>query len=192
MIVSIILFILLLVGFVYVGKLNFKTDEPTDSEKFVQEHEQVSDDNLFTYINSQDAYSYIKSSNVIMLFGVADNDFVGHYAKMLDEVAKDVGIEKIYYYDITQDREDKNATYESITNYLDDFLMTLDDGTRNIYGPTLVIKKDGKIIYFDDETSIVRGKISADDYWTKEVVDKQKIAIKSAMEDYIRRQNGEA
>lgn len=189
MIVSIILFIILLLGFIYVGKMEFKTDEPTESEKFVIEHEQVPDDHLFSYVNSQDAYSRIKSSNVIMLFGV-DSDWVGHYARIVDEAAKEVGIDKIYYYDITQDREDNNATYESITNYLDDYLLTMDNGKRNIYGPTFIIKKEGKIIYYDDETSFIRGKKSADDYWTKEVMEKQKISIKTAMEDYMRSEDG--
>ena len=61
MIVSIIFFILFLVGFIYVGKMNFKKDEPTDSEKFITEHKEVKEDNVFVYLNSQDAYSYIKS-----------------------------------------------------------------------------------------------------------------------------------
>lgn len=196
MIISIICFVLLLIGFIYVGKMDFKTDKPTDSEKFVLEHSQVPDDNIFTYVNSQDAYSYIKSSNVIMLFGVTDNDYVGHYAKILDEVAKEIGIEKVYYYDITQDREDNNATYESITNYLEDYLRTADNGKRTLYGPTLVVKKDGKIVLFDDETTFIRGKISADDYWTEEEVEKQKIILKSALQDEfemeIEEENGEA
>ena len=45
------------------------------------------------------------------------------------------------------------------------FRVTLDDGTEEIYAPTLVIVKNGKVIAFDNETAFTKGNITPDVYW---------------------------
>ena len=191
MVVSVILFILFMIGFVYIGTIDFKKGEVTDSDKFIQEHKEVENDNVFTYVNASDAYNYIRDNNVIILFGIKDSDWVGHYANILNDAAREAGIEKIYYYDITTDREERNGTYESITNYLDMYLTYLDNGVLDIYCPTFIVKKDGMIIYFDDETALVKGKVSASDYWTESKVTKQYNNLVAVLKEYIGDENGE-
>ncbi len=185
MVVSLILFCIFMAGFVYFGTKDYSVNEITDSEKFVNEHKEVVGDNVFTYINNTDAYSYIKRHDVLILFGIRNSDWVGYYANILNEIAKEVGIEKIYYYDITDDRKDANATYESIVYYLKDYVMHLDDGKMNLYGPTLLIKKNGVITYFDDETATVKGSMTASEYWDNYHINLKKANLKVALEDYM-------
>ena len=185
MIVSIILFCLFMWGFIYFGSRDYTVNEVSDSEKFVSEHKEVVGDNIFTYINGSDAYTYIGGSDVLILFGIRNSDWVGYYANILNEVAKEIGIEQIYYYDITDDRKDANATYESIVYFLKDYITYLDDGKMNLYGPTLLIKKDGIITYFDDETALIKGSISAEDYWNNYQINLKKNTLKVALEDYV-------
>lgn len=190
MVVSIILFILFIIGFIYVSTIDFKKDVVKDNEKFVQEHKEVIDkDNVYSYINASDAYTYVKSDSVIILFGIKDSNWVGHYANVLNQVAKEVGIDKIYYYDFTDDRKDKNATYEAIVEYLDNYVTHLDDGTANLYGPTLLIKKDGVVKYFDDDTALIKGNIKADDYWDEYQTNLKKLNLKAALSDYVKVDN---
>lgn len=192
MIVSIVLFALFMWGFIYLGTKEYPTNEVSDSERFVSEHKEVSIDNVFTYINSSDAYTYIKNKNVILFIGVRNSDWVGYYANILNEVAKELEISNIYYYDITDDRNESNATYESIVHYLEDYVTHLDDGSANLYGPTLLIKKSGVITYFDDETALIHGTINAKDYWSNYQTNLQKINLKAALSDYLGRDiNGE-
>jgi len=185
MIVSIILFCLFMWGFIYFGSKDYKVNEISDSEKFVSEHKEVVEDNIFSYINSSDAYTYVRQEDVLLLFGIRNSDWVGYYANILNEVAKEVGISKIYYYDITDDRNDANATYESIVYYLDDYVTHLDDGKVNLYGPTLLIKKDGVITYFDDETAIIKGTLSAEEYWNNYQINLKKANLKVALQDFM-------
>lgn len=185
LIVCSLLFILFLIGFIYFGTKEYPVNEISDAQKFESEHKQVSKDNIFSYINSSDAYTYIRGKNVILLIGVKNNDWVGHYAKVIDEVAKELNISSIMYYDITEDKNDNNATYESIVNYLKDYVTYLDNGEGDLYGPTFIIKKNGVITYFDDETALIKGTQSASEYWDNYHTNLKKINITAALKDYL-------
>ena len=187
MIISIILFVLFIIGFIYIGTMDFSKKEVNDNEKFASEYKDVIDkDNIYTYVNSQDAYVEIKKDDVLILFGIKNSEWVGYYANVLNSVAKDNNIDKIYYYDITEDRDNKNATYQSIVNYLSDYITHLDDGTINLYGPTFFVKKGGKVIYFDDSNAFISGNISASDYWNEYHTNLQKLTLNTVLNDYVR------
>ncbi len=192
MIVSIILFILFIIGFIYISTIDFTKTDINDSEKFASEYKDIIDkDNIYVYVNSQDAYAHVKSNNVIILFGIKDSKWVGYYANVLNSVAKENGIEKIYYYDITDDRSDKNGSYQSIVKYLSDYITHLDDGTIDLYGPSLFIKKDGVVLYFDDSNAFISGNISPEEYWNEYQTNLQRNTLTSVLKDYVVMDNGE-
>ncbi|MDD6277784.1 MAG: hypothetical protein PUA55_04370 [Mycoplasma sp.] len=189
MIIYIILFIIFIALFIYFGTLENTTKKTSDSDKFKNEYKEVNEDNVFVYLNAAETLDYIKKDNILILFGMKNNSFVGNYANILNEVAKNVGIEKIYYYDLTEDRKIKNGTYQSIVNYLKDYAVSLDDGSKNIYAPSLLVKNDGIITYFDDEDAIVHGETNANDYFDNYRTNLKKITLKSVLEDYKKNEN---
>ena len=189
MIIYIILFVIFIVLFIYFGTLENATKKTSDSDKFKNEYKEVNEDNVFVYLNAAETLDYIKKDNILILFGMKNNSFVGNYANILNEVAKNVGIEKIYYYDLTEDRKIKNGTYQSIVNYLKDYAVSLDDGSKNIYAPSLLVKNDGIITYFDDEDAIVHGETNANDYFDNYRTNLKKITLKSVLEDYKKNEN---
>ena len=140
-----------------------------------------------TYMDvpSEDGVVYIKNDNVIILFGYKNSSFVGYYANILNDVAKKVGIEKIYYYDITEDRKNKNGSYESIVEYLKDYVITFDDGSKNIYAPSFFIKINGVVSLYDDEDAFIKGYSNAGDYFNNYRTNLKKITLQKALEDYV-------
>ena len=188
-IIYIILFVIFIALFIYFGTLENTTKKTSDSDKFKNEYKEVNEDNVFVYLNAAETLDYIKKDNILILFGMKNNSFVGNYANILNEVAKNVGIEKIYYYDLTEDRKIKNGTYQSIVNYLKDYAISLDDGSKNIYAPSLLVKNDGIITYFDDEDAIVHGETNANDYFDNYRTNLKKITLKSVLEDYKKNEN---
>lgn len=187
MIIYIILFVIFIALFIYFGTLENTTKKTSD--KFKNEYKEVNEDNVFVYLNAAETLDYIKKDNILILFGMKNNSFVGNYANILNEVAKNVGIEKIYYYDLTEDRKIKNGTYQSIVNYLKDYAVSLDDGSKNIYAPSLLVKNDGIITYFDDEDAIVHGETNANDYFDNYRTNLKKITLKNVLEDYKKNEN---
>lgn len=158
------LFVLIIAGFIYVGTRDFNQEIVVDNERFDSDYANVSKDNIFKYASAREMYTALNSSAVIFM-GYPANVWSGYYADILNEAAKDSGITEILYYDFYEDRENRNATYQSIVLNLSSYLTTLDDGTQEIFAPTLVVVKNGKIMYVDDETAFTIGNISPDEYW---------------------------
>lgn len=180
-----ILFILIIIAFIYVGTKDFNIEVTVDNEKFDQEYANVSKENVFKYANAVDIYSSLKNSAVIFM-GFPQNKWSGYYANILNEAAKDAGITEILYYNFYEDRENRNATYQSIVLNLSNYLTTTDDGTKEIVAPTLVIVKNGKILAFDSETAFTVGNISPDDYWDEYQTGLKYNTFKTMFEEYLK------
>ena len=180
-----ILFVVIIIGFIYVGTRDFDTDVVVDNERFDQEYANVSKDNVFKYANAAQVLSALKGDAVIFM-GYPGNTWSGYYANILNETAKEMGIQEILYYDFYQDRDNRNATYQSIVLSLTNYLTTLDDGTQEIFAPTLVIVKNGSIIGYDNETAFMTGNIDPEDYWDEYQVGLKYNTFKTMFEEYLR------
>ena len=183
MIITCLIFIACIIGFIVIGKMDFTKDDPTDNVVMNQVHPEIPVDNVYEIINAKQANTFILRSNVIILFGTK-NEWTGYYAKLLNEVAKEEGINKIYYYDFEDDRARNNATYENIVRFLSNYTVHLDDNSTDLYGPTLVIINKGVISVFDDDTAIMHGKITPKEYWNEYNINLKKNTLTSAFNDY--------
>lgn len=183
MVITLTIFVLCIVGFIYLGKVDFSKNKPTDNIRMNMEHPEVSKENVYEYINASQANNFILRSKMIMLFGTS-NEWTGYYASILNDVAKEVGVNKIYYYDFEEDRNKNNATYQNIVNHFNNYALHLDDGSADIYAPTLVIINNGVITLFDDESSYVHGAIRPQEYWNEYNLNLKKNTLKVALSDY--------
>lgn len=181
-----ILFVLIIAAFIFVGTRDFTKKVVIDNEKFDLEYSNVSKDNVFVYANAQDVYTRFKNGNAIVFMGYSSNKWSGYYADMLNTAAKEAGIKEILYYDFKKDRDEKNATYQSIVLKLSSYTYTDDNGLQNIYAPTMFIIKDGKVIHFDNETAIMIGNLSPSDYWNENKKAVQINKFKLMFQDYLK------
>lgn len=180
-----ILFILIIGAFIFVGTRDFTKKEKVDNEKFDSEYSNVDKDNVFVYANIQDVYTKFKNGDVIIFMGFPSNKWSGYYASLLNTAAKETGIKEILYYDFKKDRESKNATYQSLVLRLNSYVYTIDTGRQDIYAPTLVIVKNGKVIYFDNETAIMKGNVNPEEYWSENKKLMQINKFKLMFNDYL-------
>lgn len=163
MIIYCILFIILIGAFIYLGTLDYDELLP-DNEQFAEDFSLVSEDNVFKYVNATDALMVANGTKGIVLFGT-QNEWVNYYANIVNKVAKEVGIDTIYYYDFVSNRQDNNGTYEAIVESLSDYVTYNDYGTPEIYAPSLLVVSGDEVLLFDTETSFVRGDIAPSEYW---------------------------
>ena len=177
-VIYILSFIFLIAAFIYLGTKDFNAPvrNLTDQESFTKEYG-ITSDNVFYYKTGKEILETMNTGTAIIFFAFPENMWSHTYADMLNEVAKYFGIKEIYYYNFKNDRSVNNSYYENIVDQLDTYLPTLDTGVKNIYAPTLVIVKDGQIIAYDDETSILPGSSSVDDYWTQEKQEAKKVEL---------------
>ena len=180
-----ILFISIIIAFIFIGTRNFEDNKVVDNEKFDQEYTNVSKDNVFVYQNATEIYNRFRNGSFILFMGYPENIWSGYYANIVNEAAKEAGVKEIYYYNFKNDRDDKNGTYQSIVLKLASYLPVIDDGEQNIYAPTLVVVKDGKVINYNNDTAINIGRLNPEEYWTDLKIASKKSELILMFQDFL-------
>lgn len=184
-IISGIIFVILIIGFIVLGRKEYRTAETTDNVLFSAEYQEIDENNIFTYTNAPKVLSTLRNGSGIIFFGFKSNIWAGYYANILNSAAMDLGVTEIYYYDFLEDRKNNNGTYQSIVELLNDYVVVLDDGTKNLYSPSIVIVKNGEIIAFNDDTAFMNGSLNPEDYWTPEQISLEKMKLTSMISEYL-------
>jgi len=174
-----VLFTILIGLFIYLGEKDFKDEKNiSDSQRFASEYN-IDNNNVFTYIYGSQTVDIIKNGSGIIFLGFPSNDWAKYYVKYLNEVLKENSVRKVYYYDLLKDRTKYTKYYRELESLLSDYLYELDNGVVRLSTPALIIVKNGKIVCFDDETSLERNNMSPDYYWSVDKIDSFKNKITS-------------
>ena len=153
-----------------------------EEKNFSNEYSQVSSDNPFVYKNIDEIIKIMENGTGVVYLGFPECPWCQAYVKYLDEVAKEVGIEKIYYFNISKDRKDNTAEYQKIVSILDEYLQYDGEGNKRIYVPNVSFHVDGKVIGVDYETSLdTHGLEKPSEYWTEEEVNDLKARLTGYM-----------
>lgn len=143
----------------------------SDSVKFSEEYTELTKDNVFVYKNSEEIIKILEHGTGVVMLGFPECPWCQRYAVYLNEVAKDLDIEKIYYYNILEDRKNNTETYQKIVSLIQDYLQYDDEGNKKIYVPAVISLNKGEIVGFDDETSWdTKGFETPEEYWTNEEI----------------------
>lgn len=183
MVIYIIIFFILIGGFIYLGTIDYDETLP-DNLEFAREFSLVDEDNVFTYANANDALLVANGTKGIVLFGT-NNEWVNYYASIVNKVAKEVGIDKIYYYDFVEDRCNNNGTYEAILERLDSYVIYNDSEIPELYAPSLLVVSGDEVIMYDYETSFRSGNIVPGEYWNVFNQEQKEKELENAFSKYI-------
>lgn len=157
-----------------------------DAEKFATEYTKVSKDNLFVYTDIYDIIEIMQNGTGIIYLGDPDCSWCQYYAKYLNETAQEIGIKKIYYYNIKEDRKNNTEEYRIILSLLNEHLQTYNKGNPRLYIPNVSFHINGTIIGNDYETSKDTHNIKTpEEYWTTKNINKLKEKLKKYMEQII-------
>lgn len=184
MVIYIIIFCLLIYAFIYLGKKEYKVELP-DNEKFSSMFSMVSTDNVFKIVNATEARMVSRGAKGIVLFGT-ENEWVNYYAYIVNKIAKEVGVEEIYYYDFTKNRKDNNGTYEDIVKNLSNYVTYNDKGVAEIYAPSLLVVSKDEVLLFDSDTSFIKGKKTPSTYWNSFTQGEKEQNLRAVFTEYLK------
>lgn len=184
MVIYIIIFCLLIYAFIYLGKKEYKVELP-DNEKFSSMFSMVSTDNVFKIVNATEARMVSRGAKGIVLFGTK-NEWVDYYAYIVNKIAKEVGVEEIYYYDFTKNRKDNNGTYEDIVENLSNYVTYNDKGVAEIYAPSLLVVSKDEVLLFDSDTSFIKGKTTPSIYWNSFTQGEKEQELRAVFTEYLK------
>ena len=113
----------------------------------------------------------MKNGTGVVYLGYPECPWCMAYVKYLNEVAKEVGVEKIYYCNTKRVKEESMDKYHELINLLHGNLQYTDEGEEWIFVPNVSFHISGEIIGNDYETSKdTHGLKEPKEYWTKEEV----------------------
>ena len=138
----------------------------SDSMRFKREYD-VSFNNKFSYIDISEVLK--EDFTGVIFFCNKSNVWCKSYAKLLDSASKENDIKKIYYVPMNDISSDSNE-YKKLIKLLNGTLHLDENGNEVLYLPYLLFLKNGKIIYYDSETSLTTDGDSPDKYWTSSEV----------------------
>lgn len=178
----IILFMIGVVSLVLFLKKDKKT--ASDMGKFSAEYHEVAKNNVFVYRNIDEIINILEKGTGIVYLGFPECKWCQRYTKYLNEVAMDMGISKIYYYNIREDRKLNTENYQKIVSILENYLQNDEEGNKRIYVPSVIALKKGEIVGFDDETAWdTKGFETPDEYWNTDEVNDLKEKLEKMIVD---------
>ena len=178
----IILFMIGVVSLVLFLKKDKKT--VSDMEKFSAEYHEVAKNNVFVYRNIDEIINILEKGTGIVYLGFPECKWCQRYTKYLNEVAMDMGISKIYYYNIREDRKLNTENYQKIVYIIEKYLQNDEEGNKRIYVPSVIALKKGEIVGFDDETAWdTKGFETPDEYWNTDEVNDLKEKLEKMIAD---------
>lgn len=165
---SLILVIAIVGAFLIYKKFEHINSEQKEIDKFVSEYTLLEENHVFEIINIDESINILNNKTGIVFFCNPGSDWCQHYAKILDDIALENDMDKIYYVDIKDDRSLNSNKYRKLVTKLQDYLDTDDTGNKRISMPNLTFVKNGEIIANDNRTSLVSSDTTPEEYWTRE------------------------
>ena len=178
--------IVILIGviiFLLVGNNKEEENVLSDAARFSQEYTLVDENNKFVYADIDEVIDILEDGTGIVYLGFPECKWCQQYVVYLNEIAKDRGISKIYYYNIREDREKNTKDYQKIVSLLKEYLEEDEDGNPRVYVPAVTFMSNGKILGFDDETAYdTKGYDDPSEYWTDKTVENLKDRLNSYLD----------
>jgi len=181
---AILLILVVIVTTVLILNKEPKQKDKTDAVKFSEEYTKIDENNVFVYRDMKQIINILEKGTGIVYLGFPECPWCQTYVKYLNDVALDLGIEKIYYYNIRQDRNDNTEDYQKVVSILEKYLQNDEEGNKRIYVPSVIALKKGEIVGFDDETAWdTKGFSKPEDYWTNEEIKDLKEKLETMITD---------
>lgn len=167
---GLLVLVLIAIIVLVIVKANDK-DEKTDAMKFKEEYSEVADDNVFVYKDIDEIIDIMEDGSGVIYLGFPECPWCQAYVKYLDEVAKEMEIDEVYYYNIYEDRKNNTENYKKIVKLLSERLQKDEDGNKRVFVPNVSFHANGKLVGNNNETSLdTNGIETPSDYWTEEEV----------------------
>lgn len=164
--------------------LNKEKNTNVDGKRFAEEYTSVTEDNVFVYRSVEEIINILEHGTGVVYLGFPECPWCTAYVPYLNEVAQDNDVEKVYYYNILNDRKENNDNYKKLVDILKDYLKFDEEGNKRIYAPSVIAVKDGEIVGFDDETAWdTKGYKTPEEYWQNEDLEGLKKKLAKMFED---------
>lgn len=143
-------------------------DEIAQRDPMHVEYAGLNEDNVFVRASDEDIVSTMREGTGVVLLGFPECPWCQGLLPIVDEAARNIGLEEVKYLDIRESRQNSDDTYLEIVDILSDHLPTGDDGQPIVYVPDMTIFRDGEIVFRYEAESATAEESTPDTFWTEE------------------------
>ncbi len=162
------------------------TTDKADAQRFATEYTSVTADNVFVYRDADEIIRIMKKGTGVVYLGFPECPWCQAYVEILNDVAKEEGLDTIYYFNISDDRKNNTEKYQEIVALLGDNLQFDNEGNPRIFVPNVSFHVNGELVGNNHETSKdTLGLDSPEDYWTDERANNLKDTLRTYMKKVI-------
>lgn len=185
-IIYLLMFALVIFGFVY---LSNKYENKDTEVKYITDYYKDLKSEKYEVINGTQMINYVKRGKNIIIIGSETSEWSKKLMTIVDPIFDTFGIDKVYYYDINNDKAQKNSNYYKIKELLKGSLTTTDGSSSNLLAPSIYIVDNGKILYYNTDTVAMKNTIEIDEYWNEENLINFQIEFEQALVNYYLNNN---
>lgn len=161
-----ILFLLMAVAFVYLSE---KYSSNSERKVYtINDYYAENNNKYYEVVTGNKMISLLRNGHNIIFIGSSSSIYSQKYIEEIDKIFNSLKIDKVYYYDLNNDKYQQNSNYYEIRELLDGYLTSTDDSDNNLLAPSLYIINNGQVEYYNTETSTMKNTSSVESYWTEE------------------------
>lgn len=177
-----IIFIAMLVAFIYLGN-KYAGNSEIKVLTINDYYKEIKKDN-FQVISGAKFIKLFDEGKHIIVIGSSKSQYSQKYITEINKIVEELNLKDIKYYDIINDKAQGNSNYYKIVEKLDGYLTTTDTSVNNLLSPSFYIIENGKVKYYNTETSAMKNTATVEDYWTLNQEFKFKDEITNAINKY--------
>lgn len=181
-VIYIIIFIAMITCFIYLGN-KYANDDKQKVITINDYYKNVKKDR-YEIVRGAKLISLLKEGNNLIMIGNKDSEYSKKYIEELDMILDELEIDKVYYYDLINDKAQENSNYYEIVELLKGYLTTTDTSENNLLSPSFYIVTDGKVNYYNVETSAMKNTDTIESYWNVQSEFNFRQEISSAINKY--------
>ena len=181
-VIYIIIFTAMITCFIYLGN-KYASDDKQKVITINDYYKNVKKDR-YEIVRGAKLISLLKEGNNLIMIGNKDSEYSKKYIEELDMILDELEIDKVYYYDLINDKAQENSNYYEIVELLKGYLTTTDTSENNLLSPSFYIVTDGKVNYYNVETSAMKNTDTIESYWNVQSEFNFRQEISSAINKY--------
>ena len=159
-----VLFLAMIGAFIYLSE-KYKSNADDPVRIITNYYDMDLENDFYPVITGGQFINLIQKGKSIILVGSKTSSWSKEFVKQVNEDVKDLGVDKIYYYDINNDKAQKKSNYYRIKELLEGSLTTTDGSKSNLLAPSIYIIVDGEVKYYNVDTVAMKNTLKVEDYW---------------------------
>ena len=177
-----ILFTGMIFCFIYIGNKYTKNDKEQITK--ISDLYNGVEDKYFEVVRGKKLISLLKKGNNLIIIGNQKSEYSKKYIEEITAVLEELKVDKVYYYDIINDKSQANSNYYEIIELLEGYLTTTDSSDKNLLAPSFYIVDNGKVKYYNIETVAMKNTDTVESYWNVQTEFNFRLEVSSAINKF--------